>query len=402
MNKNNAPMSMKQKFTAGILETFRAIFGDKGAIMLLIVAPLIYGFFYPWPYNNEVTRQVPVAIIDHDQTPLSRQLIRYASASPRLSVQILNDERQAQEALWNSHIYAYMIIPSGLKHDVVMRRPSSVSIEGNGSYLLLNREALTGFAEAVGTISAGIEIRQFMATGMTRDQAKAAQNPVPLISHALYNPTQGYASYIVPAVAILILQQMLLMGSALVVGTWAEQHIVRTTPVEWAGRVFALSSIGWFNGLLYFGWIFNLQDYPRGANMLAALLLLLIFAPVIASIGCMLGMWFKQRERALQILIFSSLPMFFLSGYSWPVESLPRLLQYLRWLLPSTPAVESSIRFNQIGTSLYDAWHLLAILLLMGILNFITLCYVGRIRSAQTAQTNAVEHAQSSTKSIVN
>ena len=91
MNKNNAPMSMKQKFTAGILETFRAIFGDKGAIMLLIVAPLIYGFFYPWPYNNEVTRQVPVAIIDHDQTPLSRQLIRYASASPRLSVQILND-----------------------------------------------------------------------------------------------------------------------------------------------------------------------------------------------------------------------------------------------------------------------------------------------------------------------
>lgn len=389
---HHPPMSAMQKFTEGIIETFRAVLSDKGAIMLLLIAPLIYGFFYPWPYSSESARQVPVAIVDHDQTPLSRQIIRYASASPRLSVQVLGDERQAQAALWNSDIYAYMIIPSDLKHDVLMRRPTSVSVEGNGSYLLLNREALTGFAEAVGTISAGIEIRQFMATGMNRDQAKTAQNPVPLISHALYNTTQGYASYIVPAVAILILQQMLLMGTALVVGTWAEQHIVRTTPIEWAGRVFALSCIGWLNGLIYFGWIFTIQGYPHGANMAAALLLLLIFAPVIASIGCMFGMWFKQRERVLQTLIFSSLPMFFLSGYSWPVEALPKLLQYLRWLLPSTPAVEASVRFNQIGTPLSDAWSLLAILLLMGVVNFIALCYLGRIRPSDNTPPH-VPHA---------
>lgn len=389
---SKSPMNATQKLTAGIVETFRAILGDKGAIMLLIIAPLIYGFFYPWPYSSEATRQVPVAIVDHDQTPLSRQIIRYATASPRISVQVLNDERQAREALWNNQIYAYMIIPDNLKHDVVMRRPTSVSVEGNGSYLLLNREALTGFSEAVGTISAGIEIRQFMATGMNRDQAKVAQNPIPLMSHALYNTAQGYASYIVPAVAILILQQMLLTGTALVVGTWAEQRIVRTTPVEWAGRIFALSCVGWFNGLLYFGWIFNLQDYPRGANMSATLLLLLIFAPVIASIGCMLGMWFKQRERALQILLFSSLPMFFLSGYSWPAEALPHALQYIRWLLPSTPAIEASVRFNQIGTPLSEAWYLIAILLLMGILNFITLCYVGRIRSHRSEYNDERSH----------
>ena len=263
-----------------------------------------------------------------------------------------------------------------------MRQPVSVSIEGNGSYLLLNKEALTGLSEAVGTISAGIEIRQYMAAGMSKSQAKIAQNPVPLLTQALYNPSQGYGSYIVPAVALLILQQTLLMGTALIIGTWVEQGKARASAQTWAGRVFALSCFGWLNGLIYFSWIFTLQGYTHGANWTGALLLVLIFAPVIASIGCVFGMWFKQRERGMQILLFSSLPMFFLSGFTWPTEALPQLLQYARWLLPSTPAIEASIRFNQIGTSLSQAWYLLAILALMGILNYIFLCYIGRIRAS--------------------
>ena len=377
-------MNRTDSFRFGFWQTLRAVMRDKGAILLLVIAPLLYGFFYPWPYSTDVARQVPVAIIDHDNSSLSRQIIRYASASPRLSVQILNDEQAAQFALWRGQIDAYMIIPASLKYDVLMRQPASVSIEGNGSYLLLNKEALTGLSEAVGTISAGIEIRQYMAAGLSKSQAKTAQNPVPLLTQALYNPSQGYGSYVVPAVVLLILQQTLLMGTALTVGTWVEQKKARTSARTWAGRVFALSSFGWLNSLIYFGWIFMVQGYSHGANWTGALLLILIFSPVIATIGCVFGMWFKQRERGMQILLFSSLPMFFLSGFTWPTEALPPLLQYARWLLPSTAAIEASIRFNQIGTSVSQAWYLLAILAVMGVLNFILLCHIGRVRSSES------------------
>lgn len=393
MNRRSTPAPRHSSFRSGFWETIRAIIRDKGAILLLVAAPLLYGFFYPWPYSNAVARQVPVAIIDHDNSTLSRQIIRYATASPRLSVQVLSDEQAAQFALWRGEIDAYMIIPDSLKHDVVMRQPVTVSIEGNGSYPLLNKEALTGLSEVVGTVSAGIEIRQYRAAGMNKNQAKIAQNPVPLITQALYNPSQGYGSYIVPAVALLILQQTLLMGTALVVGTWVEQEKAHTTPAVWAGRVLALSCFGWLNGLLYFGWIFTLQGYTHGANWLGALLLLLIFAPVITSIGCVFGVWFKQRERAMQILLFSSLPMFFLSGFTWPVEALPRALQYARWLLPSTPAIEASIRFNQIGTSIADAQYLLAVLTLMGLFNFVLLCFIGRSQPSETSQSPAHTNA---------
>ena len=93
----------------------------------------------------------------------------------------------------------------------------------------------------------------------------------------------------------------------------------------------------------------------------------------------------------MQILLFSSLPMFFLSGFTWPTEALPELLQYARWLLPSTPAIEASIRFNQIGSTVASAGHLLAMMMLMGVFNFALLCWLGRVRPNASTPTDAVK-----------
>ena len=72
-----------------------------------------------------------------------------------------------------------------------------------------------GFAEAVGTVSAGVEIRKLQASGQSAPQARASRAPVQLQMVALFNPTEGYGSFVVPAVALLILQQTLLMGAAM-------------------------------------------------------------------------------------------------------------------------------------------------------------------------------------------
>ena len=54
----------------------------------------------------------------------------------------------------------------------------------------------------------------------------------------------------------------------------------------------------------------------------------------------------------MQILIFSSLPMFFVSGYPWPAHQLPEFLQIIRWLLPTTPGINTSVQLNQMGASI--------------------------------------------------
>lgn len=368
----------------GYVDTLRCALRDTGALLLLVAAPVLYGFFYPWPYAQQAVTRVPVAIVDQDHTSLSRQLMRYAQASPRIDVRWTgSDEGQAREALWRGEIEGYAVLPPDLKRHVLRGEPATVAVEGDGAYALLNKAVLYGFAEAVGTVSAGVEIRKLQAAGQSAPMARASRSPVNTQLVPLFNPTEGYGSYVVPAVALLILQQTLLMGGALLCGTWAEggevpaspteqilatgpaSLVLRASPATWAGRVLGLSTFGWAAGLFYMGWIFVWQDFPRGGNPWGALLLLALYAPAVSAVGLALGLWFKDRERSMQVLLLTSLPMAFLSGFSWPVEALPAPLQALRWILPSSSAITASLRLNQMGAPLAAVWpQLLALLVI--------------------------------------
>ena len=351
MAEHSTLQATSPTFWDGFLETFKGIFSDKGVLLLLMIAPIIYGFFYPWPYSTEVIDHVPVGIIDYDNSNLSQTVVRYASASPQLDTKRFLNEQDAKRAIWADEIAGYMVIPSGLEQQVLSGKSESVSVLGNGGYFLLNKNVQMGFLKAVSTVSAGIEIKKNVAQGVYPVTAKANTQAVPLQIIPLYNQTEGYGAYIVPAVSILILQQTLLMSTTMLIGTWYEQRRHMSSIRGWLGRISALSACSFVIGCFYYGWAFELHHYPRGQNMLGSLLFLLIFCPTVATLGCVLGLWFRQRERGMQILIFSSLPMFFISGYPWPANQLPEFLQIIRWLIPTTPAINTSVQLNQMGAS---------------------------------------------------
>ncbi|RYF77567.1 MAG: ABC transporter permease [Comamonadaceae bacterium] len=370
-------------FAAAFLGTLGAVRRDVGLLLILLVAPLVYGFFYPWPYGTQAVQRVPVAIVDQDRSALSRQITRFAQAHPRISVQwVTADVGEARAALWRGEIDGYALLPADLRRDVLHGRPVIVPVEANGAYALLNKAVSYGFAEAVGTVSAGVEIRRLQAGGQSVAQAAAGRSPLQLQRAALFNPTEGYGSYVVPAVALLILQQTLLMGSAMLAGTLAEARRLRARATVWAGRIAALSACGLITGLFFFGWVFWLQDYPRGGNPWAALVLLLVYVPGVCAAGLLLGCWMGGRERALQVLMFTALPMAFLAGFSWPTESLPAPLQWLSQALPSTSAIQASLRLNQMGAPLADVWPWLVRLALLGAGALLALLWVGRPRRA--------------------
>lgn len=351
------PTSLKkspvpQSFWANFIQTLKDVFTDKGVLLMLIIAPIIYGFFYPWPYSSEVVNHVPVGIVDYDNSDLSRTIVRYSSASPQLNTKRFLNEQAAKEAIWSDQIAGYMIIPSGLEQKVLSGKAASVSVLGNGGYFLLNKNVQMGFLQAVSTVSAGVEVKKNVAQGVYAPTAAQNTQAVPLQIMPLYNQTEGYGAYVVPAVSIIILQQTLLIATAMLISTWYEQRRHSTSIRGWLGRIAAMSVLSFAVGCFYYGWTFELHHYPRGQNMLGSLLFLMIFCPTVATLGCVFGLWFRLRERSMQILIFSSLPMFFMSGYPWPANQLPEALQVLRWLVPTTPAINTSVQLNQMGASL--------------------------------------------------
>jgi ABC-2 type transport system permease protein len=364
MGNNQATASFVRLWWVSLLTLLR----DKGAVLLLFGAPMLYGFFYPWFYQQQVVQRVPVAVVVQDNSGLARQVLRFAQASPRIDPQLVTgDEAEARDAVLRGTVMG----------DVLRSDKVVVPVYANGAYPLVSKQVQYGFAEAVGTVSAGVEMKRLQASGQSALQSAASRSPVNVHNVALFNPTEGYGSFVVAAVAILILQQTLLMGGALLVGTWREQGVAQASVTQWLARLLALCVPGWLAGLFYFGWIFIWQDYPHGGNPWGALLLLGCFVPAVAGCASLLGWWLANRERALQVVLFTSIPLAFMGGFTWPVEALPDALQWLRWLSPSTAGIQASLRLNQMGAPLAAAAQPMLWLALMALCSWAAMLWIG-------------------------
>lgn len=258
------PASLIGSFVA----TWRAMLGDVGAIMLLFVGGIVYSFFYPLPYSRESVQQVPVAVVDQDLSAISRQITRYVAAHPAVDIRrVTPDLREAQDLLWKNEIAGVLMIPPGLESKVLSGRRAEVDISGNGVYMMMNKVALNGLAEAVGTVSAGIELKRLAASTPSAAQAMAQRQPVNVNAVALFNVREGYGAYIVPGVAVLIIQQTLLLAITLLFGTWRERGAfpVRRSSAAYFGMLLAFATVAFANSLYFFGFVLWWQDYPGRA-----------------------------------------------------------------------------------------------------------------------------------------
>lgn len=348
------------------LLTWRSILRDKAALLLFFISGIVYSFFYPLPYSAETVRRVPVAIVDQDQSALSRQLIRYARAHPSILVVGVSTRPEAAQALlWQGRAAGALHIPADFSRKVLAGLQPEIEIGGNGAYPLLNKVVLNGLAEVAATVSAGIELKRLGAATPSGIQAEASRQPLSLESLPLFNVREGYGSYVVPGVVVLIMQQTFLLGIGLLFGSWSSGNNFpyAQNTASYCGALTAFALVVTLNAMYFFGFVFWWQDYPRGGNLAGSAVLTLLFAYSVAALGMLIGMFFRTRERSMQLLVATSLPIMFLSGLTWPASAIPAPLQVLGWLLPSTAAIQGFIATNQMGASVREVGTELAGLL---------------------------------------
>lgn len=344
--------------------TWREIFADKGAIMLLFVASVVYSLFYPLPYRYEQVESVPVAVADLDRSASSRALMRLLEALPALDVERVGSDAAAlRQALWRGDVMGVVVIPDGFHAELLAGRQAELLVGSHEGYLLAGSKVLAGVSQVAATLGAGVTRQRLMGQGASPWQAEAGHTPVRLEARALYNVDEGYGSYVVPGVMVLIIQQTLLMGITLIIGSRAEQGRLAQTPAGYAGMLGAFTTVGVINCLYYFEVVTRMQGYPQVGTLWPTLLFSAVFSLCVAALALLLASAFDTRERGLQLLLATSIPMLFLAGYSWPVEALPEPLTWLRWLLPSTAGIQGFVALNQMGADLAQVRTELLVLL---------------------------------------
>ena len=223
-------ITFKQKVVQGIYDLFyiwkqelRNLFRDQGVLIFFVLVPLTYPLIYSFIYTNETVREVPAVVVDNSRSSLSREYLRKVDASPETSIVAhCADMEEARLMLKERKAYGIIYIPSDFSDDIVRGKQTQVSIFCDMSGLLYYKALLTANTNV--SLAMNADIKMERAGNTTARQDEITAYPIEYEDIAIFNPTNGFAAFLIPAVLILIIQQTLLLGIGLAAGTAREQN----------------------------------------------------------------------------------------------------------------------------------------------------------------------------------
>ena len=398
-------LTFKQKVVQGIYDLFyiwkqefRTTFRDQGVLIFFVLVPLVYPLIYSFIYTNETIREVPTVVVDDSRSSLSREYLRKVDASPETSiVAYCADMEEAKLMLKDRKAYGIIYIPAHFSDDIVQGKQTQVSIFCDMSGLLYYKALLTANTNVSLAMNAAIKMERAGNTTARQDEITAY--PIEYEDVAIFNPTNGFAAFLIPAVLILIIQQTLLLGIGLSAGT-AREHNQFKDLVPINRHYNGTLRIVMGKGLSYFMVyslvaVYILCVVPRlfSLNQIASpgvltlftlpYLTACIFFAMTASIAI------RNRETCMLLFVFTSVPLLFLSGISWPGSAMPSFWKYFSYLFPSTFGINGYVRINSMGATLNEvAFEYRALWMQTGIY-FLTTCFVYRRQIIQSRKNHS-------------
>jgi ABC-2 type transport system permease protein len=355
---------------------------DHSLLLTLLIAPVLYLFFYGSIYSYKEEEKVKLAVVDDDQSSLSRLLTRQINNLQMVDVILEPSVDCAQHLMYDGNCQGYLYIEKGLEQKVLTLRQGSLVLAVNAGRFLPSSDLIASVTKISLAVSAGVRIQYFEMKGLQEEASLKEAMPVNLDYRPLFNERSSYGAFLLPGLLMLILQQTLLLGLAESVAS----ERMKKTMAGW----FSITSgsiihgiIG--KGLFYFFLFasyalfvltinFSVFHLTLSGNVWLLTFVCTLFLLTLIPMAMWIGSFFKSQLICLQIMAFSSYPIFLITGYSWPFKMLPLFIQGLSSLLPTTPFMRVYISVAQQGGTLADnrlsVIHMLGLLLL-----FSSLCY---------------------------
>lgn len=368
-------------------QELKAVVKDQGVLIFFILVPLGYPLLYTFIYTNETVREVPAAVVDDSRSSLSREYLRLVDAGADLSiVSHCSDMEEAKALLKSGKIYGIIYIPESFSRDIAKGIQTRVTLYCDMSGMLYYKAMLTSNTNASLMMNKQIKIERSGNTTGRQDEVSTA--PIKYEDISIFNPQNGFASFLIPAVLILIIQQTLLLGVGLSAGTARENNRFRDL-VPLSRHYHGTLRIVLGKSLTYFmiyavmsaymlclvPKMFSLVQIAQ-ASTLAAFILPYLLSCIFFAMTC--SIFIHHREACMMIYVFTSLPLLFISGISWPGSAIPGFWEIVSYIFPSTFGINGFVRINTMGASLADVATEYRMLWIQTGIYFLTTCAVYR------------------------
>ena len=390
MKRQNLVQSLKE----GLTDIFQvwgmemhSVMRDAGVLIFVILVPLAYPLIYAFIYTNETVREVPVVAVDESHSSHSREFLRKVDGTAEVRiVEYAPDLEGAKDIMRRKGAYGTIRIPDDFNDRLMQGEQATIAIYCDMSGLLYYKALLSSCTEVSLEMNRDTQITRL--TNTTTREDEVTTRPIEYEYVTLFNPQNGFASFLIPAVLMLIIQQTLLLGVGLSVGTQREHgSFLQLVTIDRHRRGTLRIVLG--KALVYLmiyavmgayiacvvPHLFHLVQLADG-NTLAAFMLPYILACIFFAMTASAVV--RNRETCMLLFVFTSLPLLFISGISWPEASVPVFWKVVSWIFPSTFGINGYVHINTMGADLADAAPQITVLWIQTGIYFITTCLVYR------------------------
>ncbi len=334
-----ARMEAAGRILAIMRKEFIHIRRDPRTLAIVLILPIFQLVMFGYAVTSDV-KHLPMAVLDHDRTPASRALAEAYRTSLYfdLNFYVQNDQELAR-LIDSGQARAGLIIPPGYGASLARRERAAISLIIDGSDPTVANTALAS-AASIGQAHGATIIEHTMRQGGVNLDALPG---VEVRTRVWYNPNMISANYMVPALIGLILQTMTALLTAVAIAREREQGTLEgliITPIRAAelmiGKIVPYVMVA-FTAMIEILVVGTLWfKVPINGSVLLLVTLAGLFLLSALGIGLLVSTVARTQQEAMMLAFFTILPSVFLSGFMFPIASMPVPLQWASKLIPLT------------------------------------------------------------------
>lgn len=367
-----------------IIRELKIIFSSRLYILAFLVFPVADCIFLAGVYSSGFLLKIPIAVIDNDNTKISRNIIRYFNASPDMEVKYrISNTEELKDLFARQKAFLGVYIPKDTQKNIKRQKQQNIPVFINASNYITASLTEIDANTIIATMSGGIKYKTLTKKGFSSEQAGQLLMPVKNSTARLFNPALDYNVFLTPGLWMSVMQQLLILVGVLSISSEFDLKTVKIM-LRASNKSLLKAMTGKFIVYMAFAFLhfeilerilFPLFKIPITASVSGSVVLSMCFSFAAISLGMLLSSVLRTRVNALKGCLIIAAPAFLLSGYTWPLDQMPAFLRAFVDLIPLTPFLEGFRKIYMQGLSIEFIIPYLKTLVLYGLI-FFTLAYV--------------------------
>lgn len=329
--------------TDSIARGWRQLASRRIYMVMLIVVPVLFGFFFLDLLKVGLPLKVPVAVVDMDDSPLSRQVTRNLGSTELVDVRCkVESFHEAQKKVRSGEIFGFFYLPEQFQKKALGGDEPTVTYYSNLTYYVPGSLAFKGFKTVAVTTTGALVQTTLVSTGIDSNTTKSLLQPVAIQQQAPGNPWMNYSIYLSPSFMAAFLALIILgvtvysICSEIKYGT--SPQWLRTAGgsmfIALTGKLVPQTFIEICVGMAYLGMMFGIESFPCNnhfSHLVLAMVLMVIACQAFAVAVCCVV---PNLRLALIVVSLMGILSFSIAGFSFPVQNMYGSIGILSYILP--------------------------------------------------------------------